>query len=241
VRSSSAPGLFESVHERGELLRYHGHRSAFATIVLDGAYTEVCDDIPSVCPIGTIVVHDSAEQHADYFTTAGRCLNVELEHPPRQVLPAAAIPGNIRAAVDDLVRTYFQRAPGGALDRSIERVQHLLNGRPAPKQRTDPSWLDFVIDRFDWAGAAPLREAAALADVHPTHFSREFHRKTGETPNAFRRRARVRRASELLLGTSERIAGIAVACGFNDQSHLTRTFHAAIGLSPARYQSVFAR
>jgi AraC-like DNA-binding protein len=241
VRSSSAPALFESVHERGELLRYHGHRSAFATIVLECAYTEVCNDIPSVCPIGTIVVHDSAEQHADYFTAAGRCLNVELERPPRRVLPPAAIPGDIRAAVDDLVRTYFQRAPDGELDRSTERVQHLLNGQPAPTQRTEASWVDFVIDRFDWAGAAPLREAAALADVHPTHFSREFHRKTGETPNAFRRRARVRRASELLLGTSERIAGIAVACGFNDQSHLTRTFQAAIGLTPARYQRIFAR
>ena len=77
MRSSNAPALFESVHARGELLRYHGHRSAFATIVLEGAYTEVCNDIPSVCPIGTIVVHDSAEQHADYFTTAGRRRNVE--------------------------------------------------------------------------------------------------------------------------------------------------------------------
>jgi AraC-like DNA-binding protein len=235
------PAVFESVHQSGELLRYHGHGLAFATIVLEGSYTEVCNDVPSACPVGTIVVHDSSEEHADYFTTAGRCLNVELERPPRHVLCAGAIPGELRAAVDGLVRAYFRRSPESPLDRSIERVQHLLNAQPAATARTEPSWLDRVIDAFEWAGAAPLRDAAALADIHPAHFSREFHRRTGETPNAFRRHARVRRASELLLGTSERIAGVALACGFNDQSHLTRTFHAALGLSPAQYQRVFAR
>jgi AraC family transcriptional regulator len=241
VRSSSYPAVFESVHRSEERLRYHGHGSAFATIVLEGAYTEVCNDIPSACPTGTIVVHDSAEEHADYFTTAGRCLNVELERPPRHVLPAAAIPGDLRAAVDDLVRAFYLRSAESSLGGSAARLQHLLNAQAPPAQRAEPSWLNVVIDRFDWAGAAPLRDAAALADVHPAHFSREFHRKTGETPNAFRCRARVRRASELLLATSERIASIALACGFNDQSHLTRTFHATLGLSPARYQRVFAR
>lgn len=241
MRSSSAVTIFESVHASGELLRYHGHGSAFATIVLEGAYTEVCNDIPSACPSGTIVVHDYAEEHADYFTAAGRCLNVELERPARHVLPAAAISSDLRAAVDGLVRAFYRRSSECSLARSAARVQRLLNGRPAPVPRTEPWWLEYVVARFDWAGAAPLRDAAALADVHPVHFSREFHRKTGETPSAFRRRARVRRASELLLATNERIAGIALACGFNDQSHLTRTFQGVLGLAPAQFQRVFAR
>jgi transcriptional regulator GlxA family with amidase domain len=77
--------------------------------------------------------------------------------------------------------------------------------------------------------------------VHQTHFSREFHRHVGLTPNGFRRRARVRRASELLLETALPLASVAQACGFNDQSHLTRTFGAALGLPPAAYRRVFAR
>jgi AraC family transcriptional regulator len=61
------------------------------------------------------------------------------------------------------------------------------------------------------------------------------------TPTAFRRGARVRRATELLLSTNTRLALVAQECGFSDQSHLTREFGAAVGLSPATFRRTFAR
>jgi hypothetical protein len=81
------------------LLKHHRHETAFATIVLEGSYTEVCDAIPNACPAGTIVLHAAEEEHADYFTNAGRCLNVELERPARSVLASAAIDPPLRCAV----------------------------------------------------------------------------------------------------------------------------------------------
>jgi len=232
--------VFESVHCEESLLPFHAHGRAFATIVLEGSYTEVCGVTPSVCPAGTIVIHGADEEHADYFTNAGRCLNVELEQPSHRLILSAVAGGRLRNAVDDLVRAFYRRAPAGTLGEAASRFRRLLND--APKQSApDVPWLEAVIEHFAWNGPEPLRNAAALAGVHPTHFSREFHRKLGETPNDFRRRARVRRASELLLSTSDRIAAIALACGFNDQSHLTRAFGATLGLSPAEYRRTFAR
>jgi AraC family transcriptional regulator len=238
---SDRPAVFESVHREESLLRFHAHGSAFATIVLQGSYTEVCNVTPSACPAGTIVVHDADEEHANYFTNAGRCLNVELEQSSRRVLLDVPAGGRLRDAVDDLARAFYTRASARDLDASVDRFRKMLNASPSEPALTEPPWLEAVIERFEWAGPRPLRDAAALAGVHPTHFSREFHRKLGETPNDFRRRIRVRRASELLLSSCERIAAIALACGFNDQSHLTRAFGTSLGLSPAEYRRTFAR
>jgi AraC family transcriptional regulator len=49
-------------------------------------------------------------------------------------------------------------------------------------------------------------------------------------------RQRVKRAKELLQGTKMPIVEIATACGFADQSHLTRVFSKAFRISPAMWR-----
>lgn len=55
----------------------------------------------------------------------------------------------------------------------------------------------------------------------------------GEPPHRWLISQRVRRAREMLEKTDESISLIALNCGFSDQSHLTRLFHAQTGYSPA--------
>jgi transcriptional regulator GlxA family with amidase domain len=52
---------------------------------------------------------------------------------------------------------------------------------------------------------------------------------------------RVKRAKELLRGTSTSIAEIALACGFSDQSHLTRVFSKTFGISPGAWRRQWKR
>jgi transcriptional regulator GlxA family with amidase domain len=47
---------------------------------------------------------------------------------------------------------------------------------------------------------------------------------------------RVKHAKELLRGTKLPIAEIAVACGFADQSHLTRVFSKVLHIGPAAWR-----
>jgi AraC-like DNA-binding protein len=201
------PRVFVTEHAAATAMRYHHHGVAFATLVLEGAYTEVRDGVPRVCPAGTLVLHDADEEHADYFTAPTRCRNILLD------------------------------------DRAAQRIQaaRAAHAHDVGAERTLPAWLQASLASFDWTGAAPLREAARLAGLHPVHFSRAFHRHLGTTPNVYRRRARLRRASTLLLAGSASLATIAQSCGFSDQSHLTRTFSAALGLTPAAYRRTFAR
>jgi AraC-like DNA-binding protein len=235
------PRVFQTDHRAFTALRYHHHGVSFATIVLEGGYTEVRDGVPNNCAAGEIVLHRASEEHADYFTSAARCLNVELEPAAVHGAFESGLPtGAVRSAVDAVVRAFSTDAGGAALEAAVLRLQSALASRP-PARHSVPDWLRAAIDRFEWSGDPPLREAARIVGVHQTHFSREFHRHVGLTPNGFRRRARVRRASELLLETALPLASVAQACGFNDQSHLTRTFGAALGLPPAAYRRVFAR
>jgi transcriptional regulator GlxA family with amidase domain len=51
---------------------------------------------------------------------------------------------------------------------------------------------------------------------------------------------RIERAKELLLDRSVELAEIAVACGFVDQSHLTRAFTKSEGYSPGKWRRLRA-
>ncbi|WP_157140512.1 helix-turn-helix domain-containing protein, partial [Achromobacter xylosoxidans] len=63
---------------------------------------------------------------------------------------------------------------------------------------------------------------------------RAFHRATGMTPHAYQVQRRLLLARHLLR-QGMALADTAAAAGFSDQSHMTRLFSRAYGLSPGRY------
>jgi AraC-like DNA-binding protein len=230
--------VFETRHRDSSTLHYHRHRTSFVTIVLDGTYTEVRDGVPQPCTSRSLVVHGPNEEHADHFLTDVRCLNVELpgcEWP----FGIVADDANLNGIVAAVVRAFYRDSP--ELGATVKVLRAALGGRSSPAARRTPEWLQPVLDGFAWCDATPLRDAARMAGVHPVQFSRAFHRHVGMTSNEYRRQARLRYASELLLASTASLARIAQHCGFADQSHLTRTFSETLGLSPAQYRRVFAR
>ena len=81
---------------------------------------------------------------------------------------------------------------------------------------------------------------SALVALSKSHFCRVFKHTLGISPMAYVAARRIERAKILITSTSERLSDIALACGFADQSHLTRTFGRMVGMSPGlwrrRYQ-----
>ncbi len=73
-------------------------------------------------------------------------------------------------------------------------------------------------------GDPSLADLARECRLSPSHFARAFRQATGVPPHRWLMRRRVERAKELLLDGDLGLAQIAVACGFSDQSHLTRVF-----------------
>jgi AraC-like DNA-binding protein len=81
-----------------------------------------------------------------------------------------------------------------------------------------------------------LAEVAAAAQLSTFYFLRTFKRATGMPPHAYLNQIRLERARELLRA-GEPPAQVALATGFADQSHLTRRFKGAFGLTPSQYRA----
>jgi AraC family transcriptional regulator len=86
-----------------------------------------------------------------------------------------------------------------------------------------------------------LAALAQVAGMSRFHFARQFRLRTGESPLGYVRRMRIERAKDLLRHSRLRIAALALALGFADQSHFTRAFQSSVGMSPARYARLQGR
>ena len=86
-------------------------------------------------------------------------------------------------------------------------------------------------------GIGDLAEVVALSR---SHFSRAFKCTLGLSPMEYVAVRRVERAKELISSTRERLAEVALACGFADQPHFNRRFRALIGMSPGRWRRSLA-
>jgi AraC family transcriptional regulator len=87
----------------------------------------------------------------------------------------------------------------------------------------------------DFESAWPSSRVARDAGLSAPHAAREFRRHTGRGIGEHVRRLRLAHARTLLAG-SEPVATIAARAGFCDQSHLTRCFRAAFGVTPEHYR-----
>ncbi|MEA2337628.1 MAG: hypothetical protein QOE82_1635, partial [Thermoanaerobaculia bacterium] len=86
----------------------------------------------------------------------------------------------------------------------------------------------------------PLRRIAAVAGCDPSYLCRAFRRRTGCTMGEYARQLRAKKAAELIASSSHSLADVALACGFSDQSHLTRLFKACYGMTPGAYRAMAA-
>ena len=106
---------------------------------------------------------------------------------------------------------------------------------PARQVRTAPD-IARALRRLDEAPELPttLTELALLVDSSRFQLLRGFKREVGIKPHAYLMQRRLRLARRMLAAGSSP-ADTAAACGFADQSHLTRGFRRQFGVTPARY------
>jgi len=244
---SGAVRITETRYAGGAVLAHHRHCDPYVSILVDGDYTEVRAGIPQRCRTGTVIVHHHDEEHADYFPRSGRCLNFELldrSHVAHAALSHRNIVSTnrrLQAAAAQLVHVHSATGRGATLERSIDELLATIADDQEIATDPQPAWLRRALDDFTWTDAEPLERIAHGVGIHPTHFSRAFRHHMGLTPNDYRRTSRVRAASQLLLDSRARLADVAQATGFHDQSHLTHAFVTAAGMPPARYRSIFRR
>jgi AraC-like DNA-binding protein len=186
---------------------------------------------------GAIRVSGAARHDCDFGPAGARCLLLDLDDA---ALGAVAAPrflpadGSLTALARRLDAAVSTADPARAFDvpgltaELLAQIARLLSGRTGPP----PPWLGRVRQLLhDTHGALPVALLAREAGVHRVHLTRAFREHTGVPVTRYARQLRLREARRLLAEDLP-LAGIAARAGFADQSHLTRSMHAAWGVTP---------
>jgi AraC family transcriptional regulator len=216
-----------------------------------GDYTEEYGGRTRECTSSTLLFHPPDEQHAEYFhDSGGRSFIIEIEpewlkrlrDQGSVVAPATGIKGGI---AELLVRRLYKELVqlDEVSDLIIEGLMMELVGessraRARAEVNHAPRWLEqakhLLQERF--AEPLTLAEIAQSVSVHPVHLAHVFHKSYRCTIGDYVRRLRVERACHDLANSESHLADIALAVGFCDQSHFTRTFKRLIGVAPSEYR-----
>jgi AraC family transcriptional regulator len=81
-----------------------------------------------------------------------------------------------------------------------------------------------------------VAELARHCGLSSSYFNHAFKATTGTTPHRWLLERRVDKSQDLLRRTDYPMAEIALACGFANQSHFTRTFRAHVGCPPVAWR-----
>ncbi|MEF0938747.1 AraC family transcriptional regulator [Rhizobium sp. BR 362] len=122
--------------------------------------------------------------------------------------------GLLLSLVADVMREQRQADEGADAPAAIMRARNLIDDDPA--------------------ASVTLADLAEVSGLSRFQLLRGFAKATGLTPHAYLLQRRILRARGLIAGGMP-LAEAAFACGFADQSHMTRVFVRNFGVSPRTY------
>lgn len=243
-------GIFESLYPAKLRQPRHTHALASFSFVLAGSYLEIYGSQSKTRHPSTIVFHPPQEAHAvEYQSDPVRILSVQMDARrlsylrERSIVFDSRVSGRTETIAWLGQRLYqeFHHADDVsqlALEGLVFEVLAEAARAQAALRETAPRWLrqaeDFLHDNF--TEAFHFDDVARAAGVHPVHLSRVFRNKNGCTIGEYVRRLRLDYAAKQIVATDTLLGEIAIAAGFADQSHLTKTFKARFGITPSDYR-----
>jgi AraC family transcriptional regulator len=102
-------------------------------------------------------------------------------------------------------------------------------------QRQLQQILEYIDVHFD--RDIKLADLAGSIGMSQFHFSHLFKQSIGTSPYQYLLQQRIERAKQLLKQTDRSIVDIALECGFNSHSHLSKQFRQLMGMTPKSYRS----
>ena len=95
----------------------------------------------------------------------------------------------------------------------------------------------FVSDHY--ADPITLHQAAQMAYLEDSYFSRQFKKYTGFGFVEYLTQIRVNRAADLLRNSTHTISAVAEACGFSGSNYFGDVFRKYYGISPLEFRRRF--
>ena len=123
----------------------------------------------------------------------------------------------------------------------LEIFSDLVRFQTRDLKTRPPYWLRQVEKLLNarFNESLSVTEIANFVDVHPVHLARAFRKYHYCTIGEYIRRLRVNFSCCRLSTSNSSIAEIALAAGFSDQAHLSRTFKSITGLTPFEFRKKY--
>lgn len=246
--------LTETSYAADLKLPKHAHDEAYFCFVLKGEYTENYGRRSRFCTPSTLIFHPSNETHSDQFSVAARCFNIQMnalwQERARQYSLSLNHPVDFRGGLLMQLAMRLYREFHSEDDCSplvVEGIALEMMGeacRPSARKSVGlpPGWLlaarELLHEQF--SEGLTLSEMADSVGVHPVHLAREFRRFYRCTIGEYARQLRIDFACRKITASDMPLSEIALAAGFFDQSHFTRTFKAYTGKTPQEYRTIFS-
>lgn len=119
----------------------------------------------------------------------------------------------------------------------------LIRSSSTRRERQGSQLRDFYIQEAvtfmeqNYQRELTMEEVADVCKLNRSYFSKLFKQCKGCPPQEFLIRLRLSKAAEMMKTTSASIGDIAVACGYPNQLHFSRSFKQRYGISPREWRS----
>ena len=238
-------------HASPRKLPAHSHELPFFALLLEGEYGERYERRERQFRPFTIHFRPAGIPHQDEVGPRGvRFFEIEVRPQWRQRLADGS--AALDLAHDDcqggrllwLGVKMFREFQGAAVtdDLYVESLLVEMLAEVARVRRESvtepPAWLGRITEKLaaEYGQRLTLDELSREAGVHPVHLSRVFRKCVGVGVGEYVHRLRIRAACEQMLVPEISMAEISLAAGFADQSHFTRVFRKATGMTPAWFR-----
>ncbi|HVG35615.1 MAG TPA: AraC family transcriptional regulator [Pyrinomonadaceae bacterium] len=248
--------IAETTYASGLRVPKHSHEHGYFSLVLEGTFDGLYGGSAQKGKPFDAVFRPPDEPHSVHFHgTGARLFSIEvetsrleqaLEYSLRLDRSTELVGGQLAWLAFRIYREARAMDEVSALAIEglfLEMMAEASRCSRKVAERHLPRWLKLVKEIIDVSFADNLT-IAAMAEtvgVHPVHLATTFRKHYRCTIGESIRQRRVEYASRQLSLSDASLVEIALAAGFSDQSHFSKTFKHFTGLSPARFRATFRR
>lgn len=222
----------------------HAHERTYLSFVLRGSFVEEAGTARDVARSTTVVIMPAGATHRNRIGPSGArslVIGIDEDFGRRAGFIAERRRWIDRGAPIQLLARAYRAHRLGETDTIEELLFAFADAvRGTPDDVREPLASIERILRETFVNPLTVTEMARAVDRDPAYLCRAFRKQAGCTMGEYLRQVRAKKAADLIASTDTPLAEVASACGFADQSHLTRVFKAQVSMTPHEFRR-FAR
>ncbi len=242
VRAFSGATAVRVIAGGGTIVPEHSHDWPVLSLYLMGDYVKLSDRGEWRISSPSVVLHGPGEAHGSRLGGVG-LEQLDIQFDPAWLGIKASRLASLRCWVGGEIANARSRllalwlSPISSEDSLRRATLNFIEQAMSAHELRAPQWVALIDQRLDTRVAVTADELAGELDLHPTWLAQAYRAATGEGLREAAQRRRVEQATTLLRTTDEQPAGIAVDCGFCDQSHMNRAFRKLLGRTPGEVRA----